>query len=208
MRSAGTLALSSRALACMTVCAKMSPVRILAGPRERDIGSVSSVRERNKIAHGRRILGSMTKIGGRAGRAHSFRIRRKQFAKQSGNFRLVRIADHPRNAMKLRNIFRSALRITTGDDDARSGIGAMNFAHGIARLRISRRGYGTGVEHHDVSRSVLIEHRPSGAAQNATHRRRVCFSGATSEIFKGKCSHEKAANSTQGSCRKNIIAAK
>ena len=70
----------------------------------------------------------------------------------------MRIADHPGDARKLRNFFRSALRVTTGDHDARSGIRAMNLAHGIARLRIGGGGYGAGVQHHDVSGSVLLEH--------------------------------------------------
>ena len=127
---------------------------------------------------------------------------------QSRNFRLMGISHHPGNAGKLCEVFRRALRIATSDQDARGGIRAMNFAHSIARLRISRRGYGAGVEYHDVRGSVLIKHGPSGAAQSATHRRGVRFRRATAKIFEGEGSHEKAANSAQGGCRNKIIAAK
>src|SRR5580658_10624288 len=118
------------------------------------------------------------------------------------------ISHHPGNAGKLCKVFRSTLRITSRDQDARGGIRAMNFAHGIARLRIGRGGYGAGIEYDDVRGSVPIEHGPSGAAQSATHRRRVRFGGATAKVFEGKGSHENAANSTQGGCRRKIIAAK
>src|SRR5580658_1828328 len=102
------------------------------------------------------------------------------------------VSHHPVNAWKLCKVFRRALRVTTSDKDACGGIRAMNFAHSITRLRISRGGYGAGIEHHHVRGSVLIEHGPSGAAQSATHRRRVCFGSATAEIFQGKGSHENA----------------
>jgi hypothetical protein len=80
----------------------------------------------------------------------------------------------------------------------------MNFAHGIARLRIGGGGYGAGVEHHDVGRGVLIEHGPSGGAQSTTHRRSVRFGGATAKIFKGKGSHELRADSTQEDARERL----
>jgi hypothetical protein len=117
------------------------------------------------------------------------------------------IPHDPENTWKLREIFRSALRITTGDQDARSGIRAMDFAHRIARLRISGGGYGAGIEHHHVGGFVPIENGPPGCAQGAAHRRSVRFGGATSKIFKREGSHELRADSTQGGCRKKIIAA-
>ena len=60
----------------------------------------------------------------------------------------------------------------------------MNFAHGVARLRICGGGHGAGVEHHDVGGGVLVEQGQSSAAQGAAQRSSICFGGAAAEIFK------------------------
>ena len=70
----------------------------------------------------------------------------------------MRIADHPGDAFQRGDFFRSALRVTAGDNDARGGIRAMNLADGVARLRIGRGRDRAGVQHHDVGSGMLIEH--------------------------------------------------
>src|SRR5579863_7644448 len=120
----------------------------------------------------------------------------------------MRISHDPGNAGKPRDVFGSALRVAPGNENARGGVRAMYFPHGIARLRIGGGGYGAGVEHHDVGGGVLIEHGPSSAAQGAAHRRSICFGGATAKIFEREGGHELRADSTRGACREKIIAAK
>ena len=101
----------------------------------------------------------------------------------------MRISDDPGNAAKLRKVLRSALRVTAGNHDARGGIRAMNFAHGVARLRIGGGGYGAGVQHHDVSGGVLVEQRPDRAQRSA---RRIAAASA-SVARQPKFSSEKVA---------------
>ena len=62
-----------------------------------------------------------------------------------GDLRLVRIADDEGNSRENRQFFGSALGVAAGDDDARGGIGGVEFADGVARLGICGGGDGTGV---------------------------------------------------------------
>ena len=82
------------------------------------------------------------------------------------------------------------MRITASDNDARAGIGAMDFPHGVARLRIGGSRDGAGVQHHDIGSGVIIEHFEPIGTQRATQRSSVCFRGAAAKIFEGKRSHK------------------
>jgi len=64
--------------------------------------------------------------------------------------RLVRVAHDPRDTRKSGQLFRRALCVTTGDDEASGRIACMNLANGIARLRIGGGRYRAGVYDHDV----------------------------------------------------------
>ena len=84
-------------------------------------------------------------------RATAFRrSARCQLARQARYFRLVRISDHACDARNCSQFGRSALRIAARDDDARPGIGGVNFPHGFPRLRIRRRRNRAGVQHDDA----------------------------------------------------------
>ena len=75
---------------------------------------------------------------------------RRERLDQRGNLRSVGIADHEGDAGEGGNFFRRALGVTAGNDDARGGIGGMDFADGVAGLGIGRSSDGAGVEHDHV----------------------------------------------------------
>lgn len=58
----------------------------------------------------------------------------------------MRVADHQRNPFEGGDFLGSALRITSGHNDAGAWIGAMDAADGSTRILVSRRGYGAGVQ--------------------------------------------------------------
>jgi len=74
---------------------------------------------------------------------------------QIGDLRLVRIADHITNAWQGGNLSRSALRVTSSDDDASEGICGMDFADGVACLSIGRGRDSTSINYDNV-RSLCI----------------------------------------------------
>ncbi len=79
----------------------------------------------------------------------------------------MRIADHPGDAFQRGKLFGSALRVTSGYDDPRRWIRAMNLADGVARLRIRSGRNGARVQHDDVSAGMFVEHFQSGGAQGS-----------------------------------------
>ncbi len=64
--------------------------------------------------------------------------------------RLVRISDHACDAGNRSQFGGSTLRIAARDDDARPGIGGVDFPHGFPRLRIRRRRNRARVQHNDA----------------------------------------------------------
>jgi len=107
-----------------------------------------------------------------------------------GNFRLVGIANHPRDAGESRELFWRALGITTGHDDASRRISRMKFANGITSLGIRGGRDRAGVYHHDVRILGL-----SGGCEAAIEK--LAFdSGAiglrcpAAKLFNVKCPHE------------------
>jgi hypothetical protein len=81
------------------------------------------------------------------------------------------------------------LCVATGDDDARSGVCAVNFADRFAGLRISRRCDRTRVQYHHVRLAVLADVGPAASEHLVANRYGVSFGGATSEILNGKSGH-------------------
>ena len=62
----------------------------------------------------------------------------------------VRVADHSRYAGQRSNFFRSALRITSGDDDFCRRILPLHSPNGGARILIGGTGHGAGIQNDEV----------------------------------------------------------
>ena len=71
---------------------------------------------------------------------------------QIGDLGLVGIANDIGDAGECGEIFGSALGVAAGDEDACSRITGMNLANGVASLGIGGRGYGAGVDDHEIGR--------------------------------------------------------
>ena len=72
------------------------------------------------------------------------------------DLRLVGITDNKPYAGKRRKFFRSALRITTGDNDARAWIRSMDFADRVACLRVCRGRHSASVKDNDVGGGTIV----------------------------------------------------
>ena len=71
---------------------------------------------------------------------------------QIGDLGLVGVANDVADAGECGEIFGSALGVAAGDEDACSRITGMNLADGVASLGIGGRGYGAGVDDHEIRR--------------------------------------------------------
>ncbi len=67
------------------------------------------------------------------------------FGNNLGNSNLMRVPYHPVHTWQYRQLFRSALRIAAGDQDASPGILAMDAMDGLANIFIGGRGDGATV---------------------------------------------------------------
>lgn len=70
-----------------------------------------------------------------------------RFGDEVRNLWFVGIADNERNAGEGGKFFGSSLGVTAGDEDFGGGIVRMDFADGVAGLRVSGRSYGAGVDY-------------------------------------------------------------
>ena len=106
----GAGAVAARHLRCRsdlhTSCAKMSPVRIFAGPRARDIGS--SLRSATGIKSRRALL-----------RLRCWLRRWRSSPNEARDFGLMRISDNPGDAVECGEFFGRALRIAACHHDSR-----------------------------------------------------------------------------------------
>jgi hypothetical protein len=101
----------------------------------------------------------------------------------------MRISDDKIDALKPRNFLRRALSVATCDDDSRSRICAMNFAHRFPRLGIGRRSHRTSIQHYDVGARMLFDERESVGEEIAPQRRGIGVRGPTTKILNRKCRH-------------------
>src|SRR5580700_2693113 len=138
--------------------------------------------ERNEILRPR--------AAGVSGRCRRFASRHQTLSNNSRDFGLMRIADHPGDAIQRGQLFGSALRVTSSYYDPRRGIRAMNLADGIARLRIRSGRDRASVQHHDVGAGMLVEHLQAAGAQGSPQRSSIRFRGATAKILDEKRSHK------------------
>ena len=105
--------------------------------------------------------------------------------------RLVRIADDEGDSREDRKLFRGALGVAAGDDDARGGIGGVEFADGVARLGIGGSGDGTGVQNDDVSRMSAGGEMAALFAQLALEGGAIGLRCAAAKLFDVKRGHDR-----------------
>ena len=108
---------------------------------------------------------------------------------EAGNLRLVRVADDEGDAGKRSEIFRSALSIATGGDDAGAGVGGVNLADSVAGLGVGRRSDGAGVDDDEVSGVRGGGERESEVEKLALDGGAVGVGSATAELFDVKGVH-------------------
>src|SRR6266403_2097294 len=84
-----------------------------------------------------------------------------------------------------------ALGVKTGYEDARCRIGSVDFANGVAGLRVSGGGDGAGVENHDVGQRRIGRERAALFAQLAFDGRAIRLGGAAAELLDKKGAHWK-----------------
>src|SRR5258708_6152932 len=108
---------------------------------------------------------------------------------EPGDLGFVGIADDKADAWESRDFFGRALGVTTGYEDARCRIGSVNFANGVAGLRISRGGDCAGVENYDVGQRRIGRERAALFAQLAFDGRAIRLGGATAELLDKKGAH-------------------
>src|ERR1700735_66888 len=109
----------------------------------------------------------------------------------------MRISDHPDHTWERGNFVRSALRVTTSDDDARVGVSTMNFSHGVARLRVCCSCDGASVEDDEIGRTVIIDGGEPACEQAVAKRGGISLRCAASKIFNAKRSHRGTGVSTR-----------
>ena len=76
--------------------------------------------------------------------------KRSHCLQEIGDLRLVGIAHDKRDSRENRKLFWSALSVAAGDDDLRGRIGGVEFADGVARLRVGGSGDRARVQDDDV----------------------------------------------------------
>ena len=101
----------------------------------------------------------------------------------------MRIADDPGDARQRGEFFGCALRVAARDDDAGSGVAGVDFADGIASLRIGCGGHGTSVYDDDVCGAGIRRGQASTITQLAFDRGAVGLRGAAAELFDVKGRH-------------------
>src|SRR6266404_2482966 len=95
---------------------------------------------------------------------------------------LVGIAYDKGDAGESGDFFGRALGVAAGNEDARSWIGRVNFANGVAGLSVSGGGDSAGIEDHDVGRRRIARERASLLAQLAFNGRAIRLGGAAAEL--------------------------
>jgi hypothetical protein len=116
----------------------------------------------------------------------------------------VRVTDHVGDTIERGQFFRRTLSVTTGNDNLRARIRAMDLAHGVARLRVGGRGDGASVQYDDVSHRVVVNKREACCREVSAECGCVGIGGAAAEILDGKGRHEKTHALRWGACSEII----
>src|SRR5215831_5571976 len=112
------------------------------------------------------------------------KILRGRGGSDRGGLMLVRVADHPGDAGQRGNFLRRTLGIAAGDKNLGAGILTMRAADRGAGVLIGSRGYGAGVEHHQISFSCARRAQESTGRQITFHGGAIGLRGAATKIFK------------------------
>ena len=99
------------------------------------------------------------------------------------NLRFVGIANDEGNACETSNVFRGALGVTTGDNDARGRIRRVHLADGVAGLSVGGGSDGARVENNDVGRGAIGRGGAALVAQLALDGGAVGLRGAAAKLF-------------------------
>ena len=110
-------------------------------------------------------------------------------ANQIRDLRFVRIAHHPYHTGKLTQFFRSALRVTAGDDNANPGIRTVQLSNGVACLSISGSRYRAGIHDDDVSSGGVPSGHTATLEQLPLQRRAIGLRSATAKLLDVKRGH-------------------
>jgi hypothetical protein len=101
----------------------------------------------------------------------------------------VRIADHPGNTWKRGELFGGALGVAAGDDQTSGWVACVNFANGIASLRLGGSGDGTRVDDDDVGVGRFGRGDVTAIAQLALEGSAIGLRGSTAELLDVKGAH-------------------
>ena len=74
-----------------------------------------------------------------------------------------------------------ALGVAAGNQNSSLRTFAMDAAHGLAQLIVGRRGYGAGIEHHQIGVRRLARLRQSLCGERRFHRRSIRLRRAAAE---------------------------
>ena len=113
----------------------------------------------------------------------------QEILQQLRNLGLVRIPHYPGNAVQRPNLLGRSLRVTASHDNSSAGIRSMDFSNRVPCLRIRRGCDRTGIQHYEVSHSVLSENHEATCEQTPPQRGSVGICGPAAEIFNGESRH-------------------
>ena len=99
------------------------------------------------------------------------------------------IADDDGNAIQTGDVFRSALGVTSGNNNAGGRIRRVNLADGIAGLSVGGGRDGAGIEDDDVGRRAIGRDGAALIAQLALNGGAIGLRGAAAELFNVEGGH-------------------
>ena len=108
-----------------------------------------------------------------------------------GNLGFVGIADDEGDAGKSGEFFGGTLGVAAGDNDASRGIGGVEFADGVAGLRVGGGGDGAGVEDDDVGDGRVRGKGKALLAELALDGGAVGLRGAAAELLDKESAHRR-----------------
>ena len=101
----------------------------------------------------------------------------------------MRIADDQRNAFDRGQFLRGALRVASGDQNARVRVIAVHTAHGLAHLIVGGRGDGAGVEDDQIRIRGGSGGGKTFRGQAGFNGGTVGLGGSTAEVFYEEAVH-------------------
>ena len=102
----------------------------------------------------------------------------------------MRISNYPVDAWYFRQFFGCALRVAASHDDLAAGIVTMYASDRTANVLVGRSGDSAGVQDNDLGLGSGFGARKTALKHLALDGGAIGLSGATSEIFHKKRSHE------------------